>query len=677
MTASKWKTSSGSGQLPWVVLLLAVAVILPTVCLLWFMGQVVRNERLAIRQKLITVYSEQLTHTIRQIDDKWPSRFKFLDEQDPNASPYTIVVSAIEANCCDAIVMFDTAGNCLYPVSSGDADTLGEPPQTFGNAWNAEFVEQRFEWAAALYEQMTTSDDNYTRLAAIVGKSRCMAKLGEIKEAIDACKLVALGPLDQRADSVILTVISDARLFMLKLTQGNEQYRPLYEETFQKLISILYKPNEAGVSLHADKNLFIAQKVMAIAQDNPSVLKIANTRSAIARLTKLAASEELSLQAAEVAERMAGFQNQPTDRIRRLAVENRTFYGCICRTDHRTFLVVFSPETLRSVLKDYESEIADSYVDYRLVDESGGRVAGIDQPRGEPFVVDAAGGYLQGWKVELYFKSDTFEKAAGERITVYIWTGVLVISLILLSGTFAAKTIVSQSKLNRLKNDFIATVTHELKTPLASMRVLVDTLLEGRYRNQQQVTEYLQLVSTENARLSRLIDNFLTFSRMERNKKAFQIAQADPAQITHAAAEAVKTKLSNGRCHFVVNIDQNLPPITADHDAMVTVLVNLLDNAYKYSYDDKNIELQVTAANGFVEFRVRDNGIGLSRRSIKKIFTKFYQVDRSLSRRTGGCGLGLSIAKFIVDAHKGSISVESKLDHGSTFTVRLPCSKHV
>ncbi len=157
----------------------------------------------------------------------------------------------------------------------------------------------------------------------------------------------------------------------------------------------------------------------------------------------------------------------------------------------------------------------------------------------------------------------------------------------------AAKSISKQVRLNKLKNDFIATVTHELKTPLASMRVLVDTLLEGSYRNPQQVMEYLQLVAKENERLSRLIDNFLTFSRMERNKQAFQMRQVSPVSIARTAAQAVQTKLGRGDCQFETEIPDELPAVKADHDAMVTVLVNLLDNAYKYTYDEKQITLSV------------------------------------------------------------------------------------
>lgn len=234
------------------------------------------------------------------------------------------------------------------------------------------------------------------------------------------------------------------------------------------------------------------------------------------------------------------------------------------------------------------------------------------------------------------------------------------------------RSIGRQAKLNRLKNDFIATVTHELKTPLSSTRVLVDTLLDGRYEEQKQAYEYLELISKENERLSHLIDNFLTFSRMERNKRAFSMIKVSPVEIANTATNAVRTKFDKAGVKFDLNISRPLPMLHADKDAMVTVLINLLDNACKYSYDNKQIELKVFAEDGSVCFAVKDNGIGMSRRVTKRIFKRFYQADSSLSRRAEGAGLGLAIVRFIVNAHKGTVSVESKAGKGSTFTIRLP-----
>jgi signal transduction histidine kinase len=229
--------------------------------------------------------------------------------------------------------------------------------------------------------------------------------------------------------------------------------------------------------------------------------------------------------------------------------------------------------------------------------------------------------------------------------------------------------------LTQLRNDLVANVTHELKTPLSSMRLLVETLLDSPSLDERTAREYLQLIATENARLSRLIDNFLTFSRMERKKYAFGFRSVMPKAIVDGAATAMRERFSSPGCHFSVEMPTELPAVMADADAMVTVLVNLLENAYKYSGDEKEISLTAGRQNGSVLFAVKDNGIGLSSRETRKVFKRFYQVDQHMSHTTGGCGLGLSIVKFVVTAHHGNVWVESRLGQGSTFFVTLPAAE--
>jgi signal transduction histidine kinase len=336
-------------------------------------------------------------------------------------------------------------------------------------------------------------------------------------------------------------------------------------------------------------------------------------------------------------------------------------------------LGLFDHDGIKSVFAGYSDVFAGSESDYRIIDDTGRLVAGKAESQDKPFTTAALTKQFPGWKIELYFKGgEVFEKAAKRQIAIYLWTGALVILLIIIAGGFATQAVGRQIRLNKMKNDFIATVSHELKTPLASMRVLVDTLLEGNVKDETQTEEYLRLTAKENQRLSRMIDNFLTFSRMERNKKAFTFADCAPAAIAQDAIEAVKTKYATNNCQFTSDIPEIIPDIQADHDAMVTVLVNLLDNACKYTGDNKQITLKVFADNGNVCFAVSDNGIGLARRHIRKIFDSFYQVDNTLARKAEGCGLGLSIVKFIVDAHKGKITVDSKPGKGSTFTVKIP-----
>lgn len=674
----------GYGQFRWVVLLLAVAVVLPTVCLLWFMGEVVGNERLVVRQRLTQFYKAQLAEVTNVVNAKWAEHCRHLEKR-PSTHPYRLFVPAAGQDGYDALIMFDDAGRRLYPSLSTDATALTRPSEVFADVWELEFVNQEYEQAAEQYEQYFQISDDHGRLAACIGKARCLARLERLDQAVEACKRAAFSILAETGDSRCLTLIGNARLLMLGWMQDRPEYAELYDETFRKLLAMLYSPNSAGFALPADENLFIARKVLEVGRRTGLLDRHAELLRG-SSLQRLIEVEERSIDFAGQFPTSETFDAWESGKLHPLEAGGSSLYSVIRRSERGTCVALLSGYNIMTALADYADSFQDANVDYRITDDSGRVVAGIDEAVREPFATAAVGAYFPDWTIDLFFKDgDVFERAASERIAVYTWTGLLVIGLILASGAVAAKSIGKQVKLNRLKNDFIATVTHELKTPLASMRVLVDTLLEGfaggpethPYREPKRVTEYLQLVARENERLSRLIDNFLTFSRMERNKQAFQMRRTCPVSIARTAAEAVKTKFSRGHCQFETDIPDDLPAIKADHDAIVTVLVNLLDNAYKYSYDEKRIKLSVGADSqpaSTISFRVSDNGVGIPRRALKKVFRRFYQVDRSLSRRAEGCGLGLSIAKFIVDAHQGTIAVESKPGQGTTFTVTLPAT---
>ena len=668
------KTGGNPGQLGWVILLLAIAVILPTVCLLWFMSKAVKNVQLAAQQMLINTYEEELGQATQEIDNVWQENLKLLDERAANKKAFEIFRNLTDLGY-DGALVYDELGGRIYPVLINDIEKPVEPATIFGDAWQAEFAEHNYKKAARLYERHAKSDDSYVRFAALIAQSRSLLKTGggdELRRAAEVCKKVALSPEENDCDTSTLMLIANSRLLLAKLTDlvegGNS---PEFWQVCLKLLEIIDKENEAGAFLPSEQRVLLARKILQIYRTS-EFLKPQGRQIDEEGLERLIAAEELSIRLAERFPTTSVLQNWPNDQFRPIKQRKNVIYSLRHDVGDRIILLLCGEKIMQS-LRLLEKAFKDSDAAYRILDDSGRFIAGPAELKGNPFIRLDAGEYFPGWKTELYFKdSDVFKKAASREIAVYIWAGVLVIFLILLAGSFAARVVGRQMKLNRLKNDFIATVSHELKTPLASMRVLVDTLLEGNYKDQQQATEYLRLTSRENERLSRLIDNFLTFSRMERSKQAFEMLQVSPAAIARRAVEAVKTKFEQADCKFDVSINERLPQVLADHDAMVTALMNLLDNAFKYSYDDKRIELRVFAEDGSVCFRVADNGIGLSRRAAKKIFSRFYQVDRSLSRRTEGCGLGLSIVKFIVDGHKGSISVDSKPGKGSTFTVKIP-----
>ena len=225
----------------------------------------------------------------------------------------------------------------------------------------------------------------------------------------------------------------------------------------------------------------------------------------------------------------------------------------------------------------------------------------------------ALGPALPGWRLSLSLDDRAlFDTEAERRVARYLIIGSGVIAAMLVLAMFMARGFGRQVQLARLKNDLVANVSHELKTPLTAMRALVDTLLDTEKLDEKTTREYLKLLATENARLSRLIDNFLTFSRLERNKFRFEFAQVSPQRIVDGAMAAMGERAHAPGCTVESHVAAGIPEINGDADALTTALLNLLDNAWKYSGDNKHIVVRADARDGHVDFAVEDNGIGLS-----------------------------------------------------------------
>lgn len=622
-------------QLRWVILLLAIAVILPTVCLLWFMTQAVKNERLAIRQKLIDSY------TARGEEIFLNSQFPINDQ-----------------NQFSAFVIYDQNDKIIYPVPPSRGHIYSSPKVQ--NVWKLEFSDANYAGALAEYSKIAIISSIPAEVyEASMGKIRCLIIQGKFNDAIKICLDFAY-PGKHIIKEFIPEQIARAKLMLANLYAQSKK-NELLMELQNQFSDILINP------LPTETQVFVLEELITIAEKEGFAEKL-NTE--IEKSEKIIKSALLSISTADYLEKYWSIKNWPMDNFKKISLA-QSLYGIYFKQDNKKILELLSENKMSRFWQKNVDDFTDELVFCRVSDDKGQLISGQEVSEGELFSTLKLKDNFSGWKAELYLRSGVFKEAADKKRYIYFWVASIVIILMLSSTLLASKAVLKQAKLNKLKNDFIATITHELKTPLSSMRVLVDTLLEGKCENKQQETEYLQLIAKENMRLSRLIDNFLTFSRMERNKQVFEIAPASPVEIANNAAEAVQAKFEKAGVFFSLSASNHLPMINADKDAMTTVLVNLLDNAYKYSNEKKQIELNVFTEKTEVCFAVKDNGIGMTRRQVKKVFDRFYQADTSLSRQAEGSGLGLSIVKFIVDAHKGKIDVESKIGKGSVFTVRL------
>ena len=348
-------------------------------------------------------------------------------------------------------------------------------------------------------------------------------------------------------------------------------------------------------------------------------------------------------------------------------------YGQILASSGRTLarnLAAHGETASPTDAQAFYKELLGPEVTVRIVDDHGKILAGPTELSEAPLAQMSLAYIRRPWEVQLFARTldiDVLPMTRG-----YTQSALLLIIAILAIAAAAGLTLHRQFTLRDLKSTAVATVAHELRTPLASIRMLVDTLREGRCRTATQSQEYLDMIASEVERLSRVTDQFLTHSRLEHGQHGFSFSPVSAAEVAEAAVHMLRDRLYAPDCRFSLQIFPNLPMLHADRGALTTVIANLLENALKYTGANKGITLRVRGASRAVIFEVMDNGIGLTKAECQEIFRPFRQADQRLSRSREGCGLGLSIVQQIVEAHDGRVSVDSTLGRGSCFTVRLP-----
>jgi signal transduction histidine kinase len=247
------------------------------------------------------------------------------------------------------------------------------------------------------------------------------------------------------------------------------------------------------------------------------------------------------------------------------------------------------------------------------------------------------------------------------------------LSLLIGAGMiFAYRNVSSELALAKLKSDFVSNVSHELRTPLALIRLYAETLELGRISTPGKHQQYYEIIRKESERLTSLINNILDFSRIEAGKKEYSFRETDVADLVRSTLESYRFEIEQNGFEFEQKIDNNLPPLTVDREAIARSLLNLVNNAVKYSAGRKYLGVHLYRREGNVNLEVEDHGIGIPPKEQLKIFEKFYRVGDPLVHNTKGSGLGLSLVRHIVLAHGGQVAVESAPGRGSKFIIILP-----
>jgi signal transduction histidine kinase len=272
------------------------------------------------------------------------------------------------------------------------------------------------------------------------------------------------------------------------------------------------------------------------------------------------------------------------------------------------------------------------------------------------------------------FLADPISFYAQQRARTHRIAALIVLSTVaVLAGFFAAwRSFRKQHQLSEMKTNFVSSVSHELRAPIASMRLMAEELEQGAPASAAKLRDYHHFIGQECRRLSALVENVLDFSRREQGRESFEFAPADIAAIAHETISVMGIAARERDIELMLNLKGNGYERKVDGGALQRLLINLLDNAIKHSPPGAAVQTDIEFASDRVIFMVSDRGPGIAADEQPRIFERFYRVGSELRRETAGVGLGLAIVKYIAEAHAGTVRVESKVGCGSRFIVELP-----
>lgn len=300
------------------------------------------------------------------------------------------------------------------------------------------------------------------------------------------------------------------------------------------------------------------------------------------------------------------------------------------------------------------------------------QILAIDYTEGQKFQRTRSLWMIPDYKMGIALQGKNIDQLVSERNKSNVILLVVLSVIMIAAAWFGFKSIKKEIELAQIKNDFVSNVSHELRTPLALINMFAETLSLGRVKTEEKKVEYYGIIQQETERLSKIVNKILNFSKIEAGKWKYNFAKVDLNEILTKIYDVYKFHLSSNGFEFALNVVDKELKILADAEAVSEAVINLIDNAIKYSGEVKKVfaKTGIEGRKAFVE--IEDYGLGISQEDQKRIFEKFFRVSTKEVHNAKGTGLGLTLVKHIVDANHGEISLKSEIGKGSSFRLIFP-----
>jgi len=672
-----------------IVVVILVAIVFPSIMLSVFAIWAIGTERSHVQDGIRKEADSLRDRTVASVLSRLTSARALITKKNPNVKSPERMRELLEnlrssVPCFTQIVVLDRLRNIVYPFLPRKETllALGTSPtglyEALQKARSFEFVHADFIEAEKSYlEVFESADNDRLRVSALFGLARVRAREGKNREAIETYERIgAMFGSIRDENGLLAGPAALLRIAEIQLQSGNLQ--ELYErvltacDSVKKNRSLLTE--EEAEFFDVRLNLLIDGYINKTAEGSGRPDMLLKLRDEITERKKIEAvawtvkDEFLRRESSE----NAGITEIELSGARYLAVSSLTD-----AQDSQYILFAIAPwqQVRANLIEPLVEKIAmRDEIGLAIVGTEGGLVVG-EMPPDSVFMLGSSNfpDPLSELQVKTYLKGyESLDSLSSIRTNIYVWAVGLAITGIVAGAIVTFLSVRKTMRAAELKSDFVSNVTHELKTPLTSIRMFAETLHDGRVRDEKDAKECLETIVSESERLTRLIDKVLDFRAIEKGRRKFDFKVCDPKEVILSSLETFRRQMRGCEATIYANLPDALPHVRIDPDAMQELLLNLLNNAYKYSRpDERKIWVSARIADATMEISVRDSGIGIPKRARKAIFEKFYRVNDLLTREVDGTGLGLTISRHIAQAHGGELKVASTEGEGSEFTIVL------
>jgi signal transduction histidine kinase len=673
------KTANPGSRRQKIFLFYALAVVLPGILLGYMAYRGIRNDQ-ALREKenyrKLEMYSQDF---FTAIDSGF---VQFLNEQTTDSMLYG-------ARRYDpallALIVKDSGGSqkiithqLLYlPAEFLTKQTEQfKQPASLKEGLRLEYNEQRFSDALRFYQDIVLkTNDTAEKIRALVSSARLYNKLNQpdrAKALYDEIRKDYPGRLLN--GQIPLGLL--ASLEILKINIAGRENNETKNDSREYLELLLHPPGEYD----ADQFIMFYQSFKEIIRETDRVtdslvVELENQKNRSDYLGRILSDPDLITAGSN------NHFNSDKNELSCIPVNSAelaaVYLSRIKHNDVQTAMVIDFPIYLKSISEKLIKELnPGSSINVKVEDESGKLIFSKVLKEETSYLSFPFPDYLPPWKIILSenkpgFIATLFKAGSG----IYLFIFILIALLMVLGFVFIMYTLNVELRLNKLKSEFISNVSHELKSPLTSIRMMTEMLHNNRVQTEERKSTYYSAMLEESEHLSHLIDNILDFSRMDDDRKKYDFTDVNLDELLTKFLESTREMIPEPGFDIRYNSPDKVPVIKGDKNAILQVFYNLIDNAIKFSGTSRQIDVRLFSEDDELLFCVKDSGIGISSKDQAKIFDRFYRGEEPQRLGIRGSGIGLTIVQKIIEAHKGHLTLESKHGEGSTFCVHLPINK--